>query len=100
MRRDCPGRGQGSGNDTAPASTKWAAPKDGESHEKMIDGAKRLWCSKCRGGKGMWTKHHKTAGHKTKEQMTAEKASDGNGTPTAAVAMVDACQELHSAWYG
>ena len=39
------------GNKDGPKG-KWAKPKDGEPHEKMINGSKWFYCTKCRGGKG------------------------------------------------
>ena len=75
---------------------KWAKPKDGEPHEKMINGSKWFYCTKCRGGKGGWTKNHTTATHKSKEQLEAEKKSSG---PSAALASSAYCQEIHSSWF-
>jgi len=113
-KKDCPTKGTGSsgggngsgsgggssGGGDGDSPGKWAAPKDGEAHEKTIDGVKRMWCSKCRGGKGMWTKNHKTAGHKTKEQLAAEKPSGGTGTPSVKLASGNYCQDLFASWGG
>ena len=38
---------------------------------KKIDGKKRYWCSEC----NRWTESHGTDGHKTKEQLQAERAA-------------------------
>ena len=83
------------GNKDGPKG-KWAKPKDGEPHEKMINGSKWFHCTKCRGGKGGWTKNHTTATHKSKEQLEAEKKSSG---PSAALASSAYCQEIHSSWF-
>ena len=81
--------------DSAPG--KWAPPKDGEPHEKMIGDVKRFWCKKCRNGRGCWTTTHLTSGHKSKEELAADKAS---GQPSASLASAPVCQELHSSWFG
>ena len=58
--------------------------KDEERHpnhpakeEKMENGKKYVYCRKCKGGEGMWRlasapSAHKTATHKTKDQLVAE----------------------------
>lgn len=71
---------------------KWAKPKDGEPHEKQIDGEMRYYCAKCNNGKGRWTKNHKTDAHKTTEQLADEKQA----APTAKLASLNICQDLHT----
>ena len=53
-------------------------PKSGESEIKTIGGVKRYWCAKC----NRWTISHTTDGHKTKEELLAEK------DPSASMARV------------
>jgi TolA-binding protein len=37
---------------------KFAPPKDGEPHERVIDGKPMIWCTKCcRNKQGRWTFH-------------------------------------------
>ena len=74
---------------------KWAKPKDGEPHEKEIDGEMRYYCAKCNNDRGRWTKSHKTNDHKTQGQGAADQAA----APTANIASVNICQELHSSWF-
>ena len=109
LAKDCPNKGKNGGSNNgnqgkgepgnggnSGGSGKWARPKDGEKHEKEFDGVLMHWCGKCRDGRGRWNKTHKTAGHKTKEELAAEKAAKA----TAKVAALDICQELHSSWFG
>ena len=49
---------------------KWAAPKDGEPQEKVVDGVKRFYCSKCKKGKGFWNTSHVTAQHRNRPPQT------------------------------
>ena len=53
---------------TKPKNPKRQPPKNGESHEKEFDGETLLWCGKC----GRWG-NHKTADHKTKEELQKAK---------------------------
>jgi hypothetical protein len=71
---------------------KWAKPKAGEPHEKTINGKKRFWCSKCNDNKGRWNQSHKTDGHKTKEELTAD-------APTVRMANLSCDQQLFSRWF-
>lgn len=81
---------------TSPSgSGKWAAPKDGEPTEKMIDGALHKWCAKCRRGKGRWTKDHSTAEHKVGFFKDKKEKTDGEA---AKLAQGPFSQELFTAW--
>ena len=73
------------GKEKNPALT--TPPKRGESEIKFIDGTKRYWCGKC----GRWTLSHTEDGHKTKEELEAERS----GNKTAGMARVGF--ELHPA---
>ena len=50
-------------------------PKAGEPEIKVIDGKKQYWCAKC----NRWTESHGTDGHKTKEQLQAERSQPSKG---------------------
>ena len=68
-------------SDTRPKgkqSNRTPPPKNGESEIKFIDGKKKYWCATC----NCWTLSHGTDGHKTKEELKAER-------PTAGMARVD-----------
>lgn len=97
LKKDCPQKksGGGGGNNQSPSTGKWAKPKDGEPHEKTVDGVKKFWCSKCGDGKGRWNNTHKTDAHKTKEELADSRAA---GTPAGNLASVD--QSLTSNWFG
>ena len=78
LKKDCPegkgnqgnSGGQGNGNGSQNGSGKWAKPKDGEPHEKMVNGVKKHWCEKCGNG-GRWNNTHKTAQHVSKAERDA-----------------------------
>jgi len=103
IRPNCPhpkkakgqgGSGGSSGGDSDGSLPKHhTPPKAGESHERTVNGKKKFWCASCRDGKGLWNNTHKTADHKSKEQLKAENP------PAARVASTDVCQELHSSWF-
>ena len=92
---DNSGNGNDNNNDDSnsrkpPATTsKWREipPKDGEPTTKVVKGKTFHWCSKCRGGKGLWQSTHKTDTHdpsksKHRKQRTNEQANLGaTGTP-------------------
>lgn len=76
-------------NDTKNSDTvdpKKVPPKAGEAHEKNFKNKKHYWCGKC----GRWVINHKTATHKTKEQLAEAKDNsnksdedDANAAETA-----------------
>jgi hypothetical protein len=72
----------GNANATPPSGSagKWAAPKDGEPTEKMIDGVKYYYCGKCRRGKGKWNKNHTTEQHQV-GFLKENKSSSDTGLP-------------------
>jgi hypothetical protein len=101
LKKDCPqkksggsGGSKGNNQSSSAGNGKWAKPKDGEPHEKMFDGVKKFWCSKCGDGKGRWNNTHKTEAHKTKEELAASKSS---GTPVGNLACAN--QTLTSNWF-
>ncbi len=55
-------RGKRGGNGPPP-------PKPGEPEIKFFDDVKKYWCAKC----NRWTLSHGTDGHKTKEELEAER---------------------------
>ena len=73
---------------------KWAPPKDGEPHEKMIDGVKMFYCEKCRRGKGRWTKDHGTDKHQV-GFLKDKKDETPAGTAKLAEAPI---QDIFSGW--
>ena len=64
-------KSNGSPKDKKNLASKTPPPKRGESEIKIIDGVKRYWCKKC----DRWTLSHGTNGHKTKEELEAERAA-------------------------
>jgi hypothetical protein len=101
LKKDCPqkksgdgGGSKGNNQSSSAGNGKWAKPKDGEPHEKMFDGVKKFWCSKCGDGKGRWNNTHKTEAHKTKEELAASKSS---GTTVGNLACAN--QTLTSNWF-
>jgi hypothetical protein len=74
MKKNCPEKNKDKQNQT---SGLWAAPKDGEPQEKVINGKTFKWCAKCswRGRKGKWTVSHGTADHKDKSAATPAAAN-------------------------
>ncbi len=66
-------KGDKDSKSSCPKNPKRQPPKTGESHEKEIDGETLSWCGKC----GRWG-NHKTADHKTKEEL--QKAKENKTT--------------------
>ena len=56
---------------------KREAPKDGEPTTKEVDGRKFHWCTKCRGGNGMWALH-KTEDHNDNYVPPARRNTDSS----------------------
>ncbi len=95
---------ESSGSPPAAGSGKWSAPKEGEPHQKMINGTLHYWCSKCRRGKGRWTKDHLTSQHqdgfiKKKKEEEANN-TNGDGAPAVRMAHVppSLAQTLFAQW--
>ena len=82
LNRDCPKKTSGTSNgsnNTHPGIEEWRkkAPGAGEAEEKVVDGVKHKWCSKCMKGTGVWTMGgtaHVTSDHKTQKERTEEQA--------------------------
>jgi hypothetical protein len=52
------------------------APKDGEPHTVTKNDTTYHWCSKCRRGKGLWSKTHKDADHDPQYHIKTERTSN------------------------
>jgi hypothetical protein len=90
-------KGGNNGGTSSSNGNKWDKPKDGEPHEKEIDGVKHFYCSKCKNGKGRWNKTHTTDNHKTPDQLNA---ASGGTSPTANLgALAAEHQGLYSQWW-
>jgi hypothetical protein len=96
-KREANAAQNGNANATPPTGSagKWAAPKDGEPTEKMIDGVKHYYCAKCRRGKGKWNKNHTTEQHQV-GFLKENKSSGDNGSANLAETPIS--QDLYSAW--
>ena len=69
---------------------KKVAPKDGEAKEKEVDGRTYYWCTKCRGGKGMWALHKV---HDDNHKHKFRKNKDGKEKDGKAVSFADAAKK-------
>ncbi len=100
-KKTCPDCNKDSnGKDGTKQPGKWAAPKDGEPTEKMIDGVLMKYCAKCRRGKGRWTNDHTTAEHKSGFLKDNKKSDSDGDKPAGNVASlpIGTSQDLFSAW--
>jgi hypothetical protein len=66
-----------------PTNPKKIPPKTGESHEKEFDGTTLHWCGKC----GRWT-NHKTADHKSREELANKNEGEKKEEEKASVNLV------------
>ena len=87
IKKDCPkesnpdGKNEGGGGNNC--KNKWPPPKDGEPHQKTVNGKTWKWCQKCANGQGRWNLTHKTAAHKDgfrreQNQKKKDEAAAGN----------------------
>ncbi len=94
------GNSNNSNGSNGNGSGKWAAPKDGEPQEKVIDGVTHKCCKACRGGKGRWTRGqsmHSTAEHRGKTSNNDSNNNNSNGSGSAKLCELPN-QTLFSAW--